>query len=208
MLPLVLASQSPRRRQMLAALGVVFKPSSANVDESQRPNEPPQALVQRLAQEKALAVARRFPGHPVLGADTIVVLDGLVLGKPADANEATAMLRSLRERSHEVLSAVFALDPASGRQATALSRSVVWMRGYSDDEIAAYVASGDPMDKAGAYAIQNRAFAPVAHMEGCFSGVMGFPLGHVAQVLAAIGLPPAQEVEIACQPFSGRCCQS
>jgi predicted house-cleaning NTP pyrophosphatase (Maf/HAM1 superfamily) len=129
------------------------------------------------------------------------------LGKPDDPDEATAMLRSLRNRCHEVLSAVFALNPATGQEATALSRSLVWMRGYSDDEIAAYVASGDPMDKAGAYAIQNRDFAPVARMEGCFSGVMGFPMGHVARVLTAVGLPPATDAGTACQPFAGHCCQ-
>ncbi len=193
---------------MLAALGVTFVVASANLDETQRPGEPPQALAQRLAREKALAVARHFPGQPVLGADTIVVLDGLVLGKPSSEDEATAMLRSLRHDSHEVLSAVFALNPATGQEASALSLSLVWMRSYTDGEIAAYVASGDPMDKAGAYAIQNRGFAPVARIEGCFSGVMGFPLGHVAQVLSAVGLPPVGDVGKACRPFAGHCCQS
>lgn len=204
---LLLASQSPRRRALLAQLGVPFEAVVADVDEMSRPGETPLALVQRLAQEKALAVAARFPGRPVLAADTIVVLDGQVLGKPVDAAEATAMLRSLAGRAHTVLSALFALDPASGRSAAELSESVVWMRNYDESEIAAYVASGDPLDKAGAYAIQSRAFAPVARIEGCFSGVMGFPLGHVARVLQAIGLAVPGDVVAVCQPHSGRCCQ-
>jgi septum formation protein len=205
---LILASRSPRRRELLARLGVDFEFDGADVDEAALSGEAPAALAQRLARWKALAVASRYPGHPVLGADTIVVLEHTVLGKPADAREATAMLASLRGRPHEVLSAVYALHPGTGRQATELSTSRVWMRDYGDQEIAAYVASGDPMDKAGAYAIQNRAFAPVARIEGCFSGVMGFPLGHVARALAAVGVAIPGDVVAACQPYAGRCCQA
>ena len=130
----------------------------------------------------------------MLGADTIVVLDDVVLGKPVDAAEATAMLRSLRGRSHTVLSALYAWNPATSHEASALNVTLVWMREYADAEIAAYIASGDPMDKAGAYAIQNLAFAPAERIDGCFSGVMGFPLADVTRVLERIGLPPPTAV--------------
>lgn len=205
--PLVLASRSPRRQELLAALGVDFAVHAADVDETPYPGESPEDAAQRLAQEKALAVAARRPGCVVLASDTVVALGDAILGKPADAAEATAMLRSLRGRPHRVLSAVYALNQATGQAASALNVSQVWMRNYTDAEIAAYVASGDPMDKAGAYAIQSRSFAPVARIEGCFAGVMGFPLADVAQVLTVVGLAVPREVAAACRPFSGRCCQ-
>jgi septum formation protein len=136
-----------------------------------------------------------------------VVLDGEVLGKPVDADDAAAMLRRLRGRSHTVWSAVYACHPALAGEAAALNQSTVWMRPYSDDEITAYVSSGDPLDKAGAYAIQHPGFAPVERLDGCYSGVMGFPLGDVAQVLRAIGVDVSGEAAVACQPQLGRCCQ-
>ena len=142
----------------------------------------------------------------MLGADTIVVLDDVVLGKPADAAEAAAMLRSLRGRSHTVLSALYAWNPVTSQEASALNETLVWMREYADAEIAAYIASGDPMDKAGAYAIQNLAFAPVERIDGCFSGVMGFPLADVTRVLERIGLPPPTASLTACRPLAGWCC--
>ena len=204
---LILASSSPRRQELLRRLGVIFEVATADIDESQRPGEPPTALVQRLAREKALAVAVRFPGRAVLGADTIVVLDGEVLGKPASEDEATTMLRRLRGRPHAVWSALYAWNPMLDRVATALNQSVVTMRPYGDDEIAAYVASGDPLDKAGAYAIQHPGFAPVEKISGCYSGVMGFPLGDVAQALRTIGVDIPGQASTACQPQLGRCCQ-
>jgi septum formation protein len=204
---LILASSSPRRQELLQRLGVAFEIATADIDERQRPGEPPIDLVQRLAREKAQAVTARLPGRAVLGADTIVVLDGTVLGKPADAADAAAMLRRLRGRPHTVWSALYARNPALDRAAAALNESTVWMRSYGDDEIAAYVGSGDPMDKAGAYAIQHPAFAPAERIDGCYSGVMGFPLGDVAQVLRAIGIDVPGQAADACQPQLGRCCQ-
>ena len=204
---LILASQSPRRRELLALLSVPFDAVASEVDESARPGEEPAALARRLAREKALAVAQRFPGHPVLAADTIVVLEGEVLGKPVDGMEAAAMLASLRGRSHLVISAVYACNPSRGLETGALSESLVWMRPYTDDEIAIYVASGDPLDKAGAYAIQSRQFAPVLRIEGCYSGVMGLPLGHVSAVLRSVEVAVIADVVAACQPLAGRCCQ-
>jgi MAF protein len=186
---------------------VIFQVATADIDESQQLDESPTDLVQRLAREKALAVAARCPDRPVLGADTIVVLDGEVLGKPVDADHAGAMLRWLRGRPHTVWSAVYAQNPALVCTAAALNETIVWMRLYGDDEIAAYVASGDPLDKAGAYAIQHPGFAPAERIAGCYSGVMGFPLGEVVQVLRAIGVDVPGEAAVACQPQRGPCCQ-
>ena len=204
---LVLASGSPRRRELLAVLGLPFIVVAAEVDERQQPGESPVALVQRLSRAKAAAVAPRHPDAVIVAADTIVVLDGLVLGKPADAEDAARMLRALRGRAHLVYSAVTALDAATGREVTEVSESRVWMRDYSDAEIAAYVASGDPLDKAGAYAIQHQGFAPVARIEGCYASVMGLPLGHLARALAAVGVLVEVDVAQACQAaIDVECC--
>lgn len=204
---LILASRSPRRQELLQRLGVAFQVATAGIDESQQPDETPTVLVQRLAREKALAVAARLPDCAVLGADTIVVLDDEVLGKPAGPCDAAAMLRRLRGRPHTVWSAVYAHNPALGNEAAALNQSQVWMRHYSDEEIAAYVASGDPLDKAGAYAIQHPGFAPAGRISGCYSGVMGFPLGDVTRVLEGIGVDVPGKAAEACQPQLGCCCQ-
>lgn len=203
---LVLASASPRRQELLAALGLPFVVVAAEVDEQRRPGEPPAALVQRLSRAKAMAVAALHPNAVIVGADTVVVLDGEVLGKPADAGEAGRMLRALRGRPHLVYSAVTALHVATGCQATELSESRVWMRDYSDEEIVAYVASGDPLDKAGAYAIQHQGFVPVARIEGCYASVMGLPLGHLVRVLAAVGVTVPVDVAQACAAAIGAAC--
>lgn len=203
----ILASRSPRRQELLQRLGVQFEMASADIDETPRPGETPSALVQRLARQKAEAVAAGYPDHIVLGADTIVVVDDDILGKPADAAEAAAMLRRLRGREHAVWSALYACHRASGRAAAVLSVSTVAMRGYSDGEIARYVAGGDPLDKAGAYAIQSQEFAPVAALTGCYSSVMGFPLPEVGEVLRQLGVEPAHDAAWACQAAPGSCCQ-
>ena len=158
-----------------------------DVDESARVEEPPERYVQRLACEKAEAGFVVLAGSlPVLGADTAVVVDGRVLGKPADVAEAGRMLRLLAGREHIVLSAV-ALCGENGTL-TALSRSQVWMRPIGEPEVARYCASGEPMDKAGGYAIQGRAAVFVERLEGSYSGVMGLPLYETAALLAAIGI--------------------
>ncbi len=137
-----------------------FNIDAADVDETALPGEPPDALACRLCRSKAAAVAARHPGATVLAADTMVALDDMLLGKPADALDAAAMLRLLRGRTHQVYTAVCVAN--DGSLASQLSISDVTMRPYSDAEIAAYVATGDPLDKAGAYAIQHPVFAPVA----------------------------------------------
>jgi septum formation protein len=190
--PLILASASPRRRELLAELGVPFAVRSASVDETPQPGESPEALVRRLSRAKALAVAAQSaasaPGAIILAADTTVVLDGEILGKPADVAEATAMLRRLRGGAHTVLTAIALLDTGDNRLITDLAVTRVTMRDYSDDEIAAYVASGDPFDKAGGYAIQHAGFQPVASIQGSYTNVVGLPLEQVAAGLRQLGL--------------------
>lgn len=203
----VLASGSARRRALLTALGLPFVTAAADVDESRLPGETPAELVRRLSASKAHAVATLFPDAVIVGADTVVVLDDVVLGKPAGIAEAARMLHQLRSREHQVYSAVTALRPAKGLSATELSESRVWMRAYGDEQITAYIASGDPLDKAGAYAIQHPAFAPVERYIGCYAGIMGMPLCHLVRVLAALGVSAPLETAEACRSATGvRCC--
>ncbi len=218
-MPLILASASPRRRQLLAALGIPFTIDVADIDESRLGAETPEAHVRRLAEEKARAVAARRPQDVILAADTIVVHQGRILGKPQDAAHARAMLQSLRSRAHQVITAVAVALPKERSHAKAqrtqrktdvfsdLDIATVVMRQYSDAEIDAYIASGDPFDKAGAYAIQNAAFAPVARLEGCYASVMGLPLALAARLLTAAGLVPAPSWPQACHAITGHCCQ-
>jgi septum formation protein len=202
--PLILASKSPRRRELLAVLGVTFTVDAAEVDETPLPGEAPDALVCRLCRAKAGAVAARAPQAIVLAADTLVTLDGALLGKPTDAAEAQAMLRALVDRTHQVHTAVCVA--ADGELFARLSTSDVTMRAYSDAEIAAYVASGDPLDKAGAYAIQHPIFSPVAAWHGCYTGIMGLPLGVTADLLREAGVVVPVDVAKSCAMFSRRCC--
>lgn len=207
MFELVLASQSPRRQQLLAALGLTFTVDAADVDETPLPGERPAALVCRLCQAKADAVAARHPAALVLAADTVVALDGALLGKPADPAEATAMLRQLCGRTHQVYTAVCVAS--NGESTARLSTSHVTMRPYCDAEIAAYVATGDPLDKAGAYAIQHPLFSPVAAWAGCYAGVMGLPLRLVSEMLAGVGVVAPADVAAVCGRLNGgRCCAS
>jgi len=194
---LILASKSPRRRDLLSGLGLAFTIDVPAVDETPRQDELPNDMVSRLSRVKALTVAARHPHALVLAADTVVVLDGTLLGKPANAGQAIAMLRNLRGRTHQVYTAVSLAH--YGEITTKLSVSNVTMRSYTDDEILAYVSSGDPLDKAGAYAIQHPGFAPVARWDGCYSGIVGLPLGVVAALLTDAG------VEIPVEVSTGDC---
>jgi len=203
---LLLASKSPRRRELLTLLELPFEATVAHVAEVPRPNEPPDELVVRLSQAKARAAAA-CPDVVVIACDTVVALDGEILGKPRDASEATAMLHRLRGRSHVVYSAVTLLEPATERTLTDVAETRVTMRAYTDAEIAAYVASGDPFDKAGSYAIQHAGFHPVAEIEGCYANVVGFPLCHLTRCLRAWGIVPSTDVPAACQSHTGRRCR-
>lgn len=165
-----------------------FRLLEVNVDESRLKGESPQDYVLRVAQQKAVAGWNSLPPAgraPVLGADTAVVVDGEILGKPADREDASRMLRKLSGRAHEVLSAVCVSD---GTPRTLLSRSRVSFRPISDAEREAYCASAEPLDKAGAYGIQGRAAAFVTALEGSYSGVMGLPLYETAALLTELGI--------------------
>jgi septum formation protein len=179
---LVLASASPRRRELLAAAGFTFEVDAADVDETRRPGENAPEYAGRVAREKAQAVAARHPNAAVLGADTIVVVDGRVLGKPVDDADARRMLRALSGRAHDVLTAVALI--ADGDILTELARTTVWMRPLSDQEINAYVSSGEPRDKAGAYAIQGLASRFVTRIDGEYANVVGLPISMVDGLLA------------------------
>jgi len=183
---IVLASGSPRRRQLLDMIGLDFRVVPPDVDESLGPAEQAEGYVTRLAREKATTVARRERGAVVLAADTTVVLRGTIFGKPGSPGEAAEMLRQLQGRKHQVMTAVaVALD---GRIEHALDVTDVTFRRVSDQEIADYVATGEPLDKAGAYAIQGKGAALVEGIRGDFFGVMGLPLRLALELLARFGV--------------------
>ena len=185
-----LASKSPRRRELLVQIGVRYAVIAAELDEIRLPGETAEDYVVRIALEKARAgraLAAEFPTLPVLGADTAVVIDGHILGKPRDAADAAAMMRLLSGRTHRVLSAV-ALVGVQQRQA--LSISEVAFRTVSAGEAQAYWRTGEPADKAGGYGIQGLGALFVAELRGSYSGVMGLPLYETAQLLAAEGIEP------------------
>lgn len=195
---LILASNSPRRRQLLALTGLSFVVSAADVDESQFANEKPTEYVLRLAETKARAVEAE-QDQIVLASDTTVVDGSDILGKPADAAEATAMLRRLRAHTHQVYTGIALLRKSDGLLLKDLCITDVPMREYSDDEIRAYVATGDPLDKAGAYAIQHPEFHPVARMDGCFASVMGLPVCHVILQLRKMDMHPNTNFFASCE---------
>jgi septum formation protein len=197
---LILASGSPRRRELLAALGAPFEVRVADVPEPLLNGVPAAVQAETLAQTKVCAVAADAPSAAVLGADTIVVLDGVPLGKPGDPDEARRMLIALRGRAHEVVTGVALTASGDGSLATAHVETRVFMRAYTDAEIEDYIATGDPFDKAGAYAIQHDGFRPVERIAGCYCNVMGLPLWTVRRLLAeaAAGLhttPPNERLE-------------
>jgi septum formation protein len=181
---LVLASTSPRRAELLREAGIAFETVAADVDETPRAGETPQAMVRRLAEEKARAAAARVDAPAlVLAADTTVVLEGENLGKPADDSDARRMLRRLSGRTHEVFTGVALLRLPEGALRVELETTRVEFHTLSDADIEAYVASGEPRDKAGAYAIQGGAAGFVARVEGSYSNVVGLPVELVRRML-------------------------
>jgi len=187
---LCLASVSPRRRELLTQIGVRYLVEAAGIDETVRPGEPAAAYVTRMARDKALAVRERGMALPVLAADTTVVVDGLICGKPGGEADCVAMLQRLSGRTHQVLTAV-ALAGTHG-VAELLSASAVRFRTLSAAECVAYWRGGEPRDKAGGYAIQGHGAVFIEHLSGSYSGVMGLPLFETAQLLQAAGLPCGQ----------------
>ncbi|MGE3960644.1 MAG: nucleoside triphosphate pyrophosphatase [Dehalococcoidia bacterium] len=185
---IVLASASPRRRDLLATLGLAFEVAPSHVDEATDERDP-RAAAELLARRKAEATAPLHPDALVIGSDTVVALEGRMLGKPADASEARTMLGALRGRGHEVVTGVAVAG--AGRIESGHAATTVRMRSYTDDEIEAFIASGSPFDKAGGYAIQDEAFAPVAAFEGCRCAVIGLPLGLLRSLLARFDVQTA-----------------
>lgn len=178
----------------------MFNVIAADIDESPILGECPQEYVLRLAAAKARAVARQScSNQAVVAADTAVVDGDAILGKPVDMADAETMLRRLRGHTHQVFTGIAVLDPVKGKIYTDLCITDVPMRFYSDDEMRSYVLSGDPLDKAGAYAIQHPRFQPVEHLHGCFASVMGLPLCHLVRTLRQVGVAPSTDVPIACQ---------
>ena len=182
----VLASASPRRRELLALVGIGHEVRPADVDESVHPGEEPAAYVERLARAKAEAVAARAPEALVVGSDTTVVVDGEILGKPTDEDDARRMLRALSGRTHVVLTAVAVARGA--RVESAVERVSVTFRALDDAEIARYIATGEPMDKAGSYGIQGFGATIVARIEGDYFAVMGLALGRLVALLRRHGV--------------------
>jgi len=197
---LILASNSPRRRQLLALADWMFHVVVADVDESVHQNELPSEYVLRLAETKARAIANRaHDDQIILAADTTVVDGTDILGKPQDNAEAFAMLTRLRGHTHQVYTGVALLRLSDGLFLKELCVTDVPMRDYSDEEIHAYIQTGDPLDKAGAYAIQHPRFKPVASMGGCYASVMGLPMCHVVRMLRKLDVPPHADVPVKCQ---------
>jgi septum formation protein len=199
---LVLASASPRRQELLRKAGIPFTVQSADIDETPRGGEPPRECAKRLAREKALAVWRSRPRDLVLGADTIVVVDEIILGKPVNADDAARMLRLLSGRMHRVTTGVCLVGALASKAArpsderpkaekeelrTTSETTLVTMSALSDDEIRGYVATGEPMDKAGAYAIQGMASRWIPRIQGDYSNVVGLPVALVYRMLRERG---------------------
>jgi nucleoside triphosphate pyrophosphatase len=180
---LVLASASPRRQELLRNAGIAIVVQPADVDETPLPGESARACAERLARAKALAVSQARPDDLVLGADTIVVVDGAILGKPCDDEDAARMLRLLSGRTHEVITGVCLAGPRGKDERVASETTLVTMSEIEDEEVRAYVASGEPMDKAGAYAIQGRASRWIPRIEGDYSNVVGLPVALVCRML-------------------------
>jgi septum formation protein len=179
---LILASASPRRRALLAQLGVPFDVVPSDVPETPLPGEAPTAFAARVARDKALAVARAFPAAWVLGADTVVIVDHAALGKPVDRDDARRMLAALSARTHRVRTAVALVGPDGHMDELGVDTTVAF-RALTAAEIEAYLDTGEPFDKAGAYAVQGGAARFVARLEGSYSNVVGLPVDEVAAVL-------------------------
>ena len=206
---LLLASASPRRRELIRLPGLPVETTSADIDETPLDHEPAADMALRLSREKARAIFSapgRAPAVVVVASDTIVSLDGEPLGKPIDAADARSMLLRLRDRVHQVHTAITLIDTTTDRSITDLATSDVQMRAYSDQEIEAYIASGDPFDKAGAYAIQHTGFKPAENFAHCFANVMGLPLCHVTRSLRKMDIEPLNDVPTACQAYLNYTC--
>ncbi len=185
--PIILASHSPRRRELLRQIGVQFRSDPTDVDERARPGESPEAYAVRVSQDKAQVAARRAETGIIIAADTIVVLDDQILGKPVDARDAERMLGLLSGKVHCVISGLTVMDAVTWKTKTRTSITRVWFRSLSAHEVASYVASREPLDKAGAYGIQGKGALLVERIEGCYFNVVGLPLAVLGEMLLEFG---------------------
>ncbi len=201
--PLVLASGSPRRRELLGLLGVPFIVDPSGADETPPVGVAPEGVARFLAVTKAREVAARHPGAYILGADTLVTVDGLILGKPLDAVDGARMLRLLSGRAHRVPTGVALIAP-DGTETALVETATVTMHPYTEIAIGAYLSTGEPFDKAGSYAVQGAGGALVATVDGCYTTVVGFPLCRVAALLREAGVDLPHDPAARCDP--GRIC--
>jgi len=180
---IVLASGSPRRRDLVKMMGLKFELAVPEIREDLVPGAKPSSLVVELALAKALSLIGKFPNAAILGADTVVVLDGKILGKPRDRSDARAMLRTLSGRTHTVYTGLALVDVPTGLRETCCEKSLVTMKKINNEEIDRYLATGEPMDKAGSYGIQGFGAVFIKHIDGCFFNVMGLPVGRLYDML-------------------------
>jgi septum formation protein len=197
--PLVLASGSPRRRELLGLLGIPFIVDPSGADETPPTGATPEEVARSLALIKAREVAARHPGAYILGADTLVTVNGLILGKPADAADGARMLRLLSGRAHRVPTGVALIAP-DGTETALVETATVTMHPYTEVAIGAYLSTGEPFDKAGAYAVQGAGGALVASVAGCYTTVVGFPLCRVAALLREAGFNLPHSPVARCDP--------
>lgn len=186
--PVILASNSPRRKELLQQVGIPFVADPADVDESVRPGELPAVYAVRVALDKGRVAAKRAGKGIVLAADTIVLVDGSILGKPSGADEAVSILKRLSGREHEVITGVAIIEAASGKELARHETTRVRFRRLKEQEIKAYVATGEPLDKAGAYGIQGKGALLVERIDGCYFNVVGLPLSMVENMLYDFGI--------------------
>lgn len=205
--PLILASQSPRRRELMTIAGYTFETTTADIDETPLANETPGDYTLRVSRMKAEAVCAQAPPNAlIISSDTTVAFGNELLGKPADGEEARQTLKRLRNEHHQVYTSITILDVMTGEIVQDLASTDLVMRNYSDTEIEIYIASGDPFDKAGSYAIQNTEFNPVGIIEGCYANVMGLPLCHLTRTMRRFGIVPSKDVPTACQAENNITC--
>jgi len=203
----ILASNSPRRKWLLEKLGVRFEVLPAQVDEQPFPGEAPREYVQRAAKMKARWVAEHADGSAlILAADTIVADDETILGKPVDAPDARRILTSLRGRTHQVFTALSVVRKPAGDSCQTICMTEVRMRNYRDQEMDEYIKSKDPLDKAGAYAIQHAGFHPVERLNGCYANVVGLPLCHLSRILKYHGISGFNNIPAICRQTFGFDC--
>lgn len=203
---LILASNSPRRKQLLQLFELPYEVHPADIDESLLPGETPEGHVSRVARAKGTAISKCVSGL-VISADTIVVHQGCIMGKPSTVQMARNMLLELRGKTHQVFSAIVLIPTDRSATVEDICVTNVPMRDYSDQELEAYIQTGDPMDKAGAYAIQHAGFHPVTALQGCYASVMGLPLCHLTRSLRKLGLSVQVDIPSACQNRLGYTCR-